>query len=184
MEVSPTLFADGDAGAFTLPTLTEALLAGGVVYGVGGTDQASVLRSVVAVLSLPEEVDRDFLYEVLLARETLGSTGIGDGIAIPHVRNPLVLHVPRPSVTLCFLETPIDFHAIDGKPVDILFTLITPTARVHLHFLSRLGYVLRDAELRAALLRRAPIGELLSEFARIESALPAVSDETGAGGSR
>ena len=46
------------------------------------------------MLALPEEVDREFLFQALLARETLASTGVGDGIAIPHLRNPIVLHLP------------------------------------------------------------------------------------------
>src|SRR5438034_985186 len=62
-------------------------------------------------------------------REALQSTGVGDGIAIPHVRNPIVLHVSRPMITLCFLERPIDFGALDGKPVHVLFSLISPTVR-------------------------------------------------------
>ena len=76
----------------------------------------------------------------ILAREALGSTGIGDGIAIPRVRNPIVLHLSRPIVTLCFLERPVDFGALDGQPVTTLFTLISPTVRAHLHLLSRLSY--------------------------------------------
>ena len=129
IQVSPTIFAEGEPSSTPLPSLLEALRAGGVAYRVSGRDQASVLQSIVEFLQLPEEVDREFLYKVLLARESLGSTGIGDGIAIPHVRNPVVLHVFKPTVTLCFLENAIDFHAIDGKPVRILFTLISPSVR-------------------------------------------------------
>ena len=70
------------------PSLMQALQAGGIFYRVDGKDKPAVLRAVVDILRLPEEVDREFLYQVLLARESLGSTGIGDGIAIPHVRNP------------------------------------------------------------------------------------------------
>ena len=70
-----------------------------------------------------------------MARESLGSTGIGDGIAIPHVRNPIVMHIPRPTITLCFLEHPIDFGALDGQPVHTLFTIVSPTVRAHLHLL-------------------------------------------------
>ena len=51
---------------------------------------------------------------------------------LPHVRNPIVLHVDRPMVTLCFLERPVDFGALDGKPVHVLFSLICPTMRSHL----------------------------------------------------
>ena len=64
---------------------------------------------------MPDEVDRDFLLTVLEAREAMGSTGIGDGIAIPHVRNPILLHVKRPFVSLFLLKQPVDFDAIDGK---------------------------------------------------------------------
>ena len=45
------------------------------------------------------------------------STAVGDGIAIPHVRNPVVLHVGRPAIALCFLERAIEYGALDGKPV-------------------------------------------------------------------
>ncbi len=114
-------------------SLAEALAAGDVLYGVEGEDKTSVLRGIIHMLTLPEEVDREFLFQVLLARESLGSTGIGGGIAIPHVRNPVILHITRPAVTICFLKRPIDFQAIDGQPVHTLFLLITPTIRAHLH---------------------------------------------------
>lgn len=171
IKFNANMFVD-EAQNATIPGISQALKAGGVFYHVGGTDQASVLRSVVDLLNLPESVDRDFLYSVLLARETLGSTGIGGGIAIPHVRNPVVLHVATASATLCFLENAIDFKAIDGKPVNILFTLISPTVQDHLHLLSRLGLMSHDAEFRAALDRRAPAAEIIGIAARIEANLP------------
>jgi PTS system nitrogen regulatory IIA component len=172
IQVSPEIFEEKDNLALPLPSLAEALHSGGVFYRVGGTDQVSVLRSVVDLLNLPEEVDRQFLYQVLLARETLGSTGIGDGIAIPHVRNPVVLHVARPTVSLLFLENAIDFNAIDNKPVDTLFTLISPTVRAHLHLLSLLGIVLRDEKARAALRDRATREVLMQAFSEAEAKLP------------
>lgn len=161
--------------------LAEALAAGDVLYGVPGVDKTSVLRGIMGLLLLPEEVDREFLFQVLLARESLGSTGIGGGIAIPHVRNPVILHITKPAVTICFLEQPIDFQAIDGQPVHTLFLLITPTIRAHLHLLSRLGFVLRDKEVKAALARQAPREELLAVLTRAEAAL-AVPGNVPAGG--
>jgi len=174
--ISPEIFLEAEANKAALPGLADALRAGGIAYRVAGGGKPSVLRAVVDLLQLPEEVDREFLYQVLLARESLGSTGIGDGIAIPHVRNPIVLHVTRPTVTLCFLEHPIDFGAIDGKPVDVLFTLISPTVRAHLHVLSRLGFVLRDDRFKAVLKRQALRDEVIEALARAEAALPAASD--------
>ena len=125
----------------------------------------------VELLRLPERVDREMMLQILLAREEMGSTGIGEGIAIPHARNPIVLHVTRPSVTLCFLERPIDFEALDGKPVQILFTLISPTIHTHLHLLSRLTYLLRDAGFKGALLGQASREELLEAARRAEASL-------------
>jgi DNA binding domain, excisionase family len=179
IQVSPDIFAERDKEALPLPSLGEALKAGGVFYRVGGQDQASVLKSVVELLNLPEEVDRQFLYEVLLARETLGSTGIGEGIAIPHVRNPVVLHVSRPTVSLCFLEHAIDFKAIDGVPVDTLFTLVSPSVRAHLHLLSHLGLALRDERVRAALRERASREDLMAAFAAAEASLPQRGSQGG-----
>ncbi|MCK7470162.1 MAG: PTS sugar transporter subunit IIA [Desulfomicrobium escambiense] len=74
--------------------------------GEGRGRSASVLRSVVAAVPLPADVNRELLLQMLLARESVGSTGIGDGVAIPHARNPIVMHLPRPLVCLCFLEQP------------------------------------------------------------------------------
>jgi PTS system nitrogen regulatory IIA component len=177
IQVSPDIFREREEGAIPLPSLLDALKAGGVAYRLSGKDQPSVLRSVVDTLKLPEEVDREFLYQVLLARETLGSTGIGNGIAIPHVRNPVVLHVSKPTVTLCFLENPIDFQALDGQPVNVLFTLISPSVRAHLHLLSRLGFVLRNEEFRGALKSQASRDDLMDILARAEASLPKAQDE-------
>jgi len=122
-------------------------------------------------LSLPPRIDPDFLLQVLLAREALGTTAIGDGIAIPHVRNPILLHVSSPAITLCFLEKPIDFQALDGKPVDVLFTLISPTAKTHLHLLAKLAYALREERFKEVLRRRGSATEIMTTVKALETEL-------------
>jgi PTS system nitrogen regulatory IIA component len=122
-------------------------------------------------MRLPEEVDREYLYQMLLARETLGSTGVGDGIAIPHVRNPVVLHV-RAAATLCFLERPVDFGSLDGMPVRALFLLVSPTTRAHLHLLSRLSAALHDPKLKRLVSEQGSRDEILSAFQRVEATFP------------
>jgi nitrogen PTS system EIIA component len=181
IQISPEIFSEGESSKAPLPSLSEALKAGGVAYRVGGNDKSSVLRAVVEVLNLPKEVDREFLYQVLLAREMLGSTGIGDGIAIPHVRNPVILHVESPTVTLCFLENPIDFRAIDGQPVSTLLTLISPTVRAHLHLLSRLSYVLRNQDFKKALKAQASRDELMNALMCAEGAIPTANNNLNNG---
>jgi PTS system nitrogen regulatory IIA component len=172
VKISPDIFTETEAVSRALPSLVEALTAGGVVYRVSGADQPTVLHAVVEAMKLPEEVDREFLYRVLLARESLGSTGIGDGIAIPHVRNPVVLHVNQPMITLCFLEKPIDFGALDGVPVSTLFAMISPTVKAHLHMLSRLGFVLQNAAFKEAVKQQASRDELMALLAVAEGTFP------------
>ena len=171
INVAPQIFQEPETAGTPLPLLSETLLAGGIHYRVGGTNKESALQSVVDTMRLPEEVDREFLVRVLVAREALGSTGIGDGIAIPHVRNPIVLHVSRPMISLCFLEQPIEFGAIDGQPVYALFSLISPTVRGHLHLLSRLVYALRDGGCQAVIARHGSREEILNELRRVEELL-------------
>jgi PTS system nitrogen regulatory IIA component len=150
IKVPPELFLAAEADVH-FPTLAEALEAGGVHCNVQGNDKLSALRNVVGLLKLPPHLDPEFLLQVLLAREALGTTAIGDGIAIPHVRNPILLNKPLPAITLCFLHNPVDFGALDGKPVRILFMLTSPTVKVHLHLLSKLAYALRDEGFRSLL---------------------------------
>lgn len=171
MKLSPEIFALLETPDGILPKLSAAIEAGGVQYDIPGDNQQTVLRNIVARISLPESVDPEFLLQVLLAREAMGTTAMGDGIAIPHVRNPILLHDAKPTVTLSFLATPIDFHAIDNRPVDTLFTIITPTVRTHLHILSKLAYVLRDERVKAVLHKKGSTAEITGAIKAIEAEL-------------
>ena len=159
--VSQEIFREPEADVEDL-SLASALEGGGILYRVGGNDKESAIHEVVNAMRLPEEVDRDFLKRVLLAREDLCPTAVGDGIAIPHPRNPIVLHVNRATVTLCFLEQPVAFGAIDGKPVHALFTLVSPTTRAHLNLLSRLSYALRTPEFKELIVNPGKREEILT----------------------
>ena len=171
LDVSPDLLANLEQT--NLPGLADAIRAGGVHRGISGKGKAEVLRAVVDRLPLPGPGERDLLHRVLLAREALGSTGFGNGIAIPHPRNPIVLRVQRPEVAICYLEPPIDFEALDGKPVHTLFTVVSSSTRTHLHFLALIAHALRDAAVLGRLEARAPADELLPEIERVEAAVAA-----------
>jgi PTS system nitrogen regulatory IIA component len=153
------------------PGLAEALQRGGIFYELADTNRDRALRAMVDVLPLPDSVDRDLLLRLLLAREAAASTGVGDGIALPHVRNPIVLHVPRPQVSLCFLQQAVDFGTLDGQPVQTLFAVISPTTRGHLQLLSRIAFALHDKGFKAAVASRAPAEAILKEARRIDAAL-------------
>ena len=167
--VSRSLLEHARRAPDTVPSMSELLRAGGIVYDIDATNKRDALRELVARLPLPPEQDRATLVSVLEAREAMGSTGIGDGIAIPHVRNPIVLHVDHPFVTLALLPHAVDFDALDGKPVHALFLVVSPTVPVHLRVLAQLGFVLRDEVLRDLLRERAPSEEIIGRLEMLEA---------------
>ncbi len=153
------------------PPLTRAIRTGGVIPGLHGEDKHAVMTAAVERLNLPPHADRDVILQMLLAREKLGSTGIGEGFAIPHVRDPILLRVPEPQVTVYLLDHPIEFGAVDHRPVHTLFLAITATIQSHLLILSRLGTVLQDQSVRAAIAGRLSPERLIEAIEHAEGRL-------------
>jgi PTS system nitrogen regulatory IIA component len=96
------------------------------------------------------DLDSREIFDTLLQRERLGSTGIGDGVAIPHGKLPKLDHLFG---LVARVERPIDFDAIDGQPVDLLFLLLAPegAGADHLKALARVARLLRDPDIAAKL---------------------------------
>lgn len=95
-------------------------------------------------------LDSQEVFARLIARERLGSTGIGNGVAIPHARSP---HCKEPVAAFLRLAEPVDFDAIDGEPVDLVFVLLVPEEAdaAHLALLAEVAGIMNDAETRARL---------------------------------
>jgi len=150
------------------PSLADALRAGGIHFGIPGGQVENVLRAIIDLLPLDDDVDRDTLFHILLARDALGVAAIGDGIAIPHVRTPIVLSSSGSTAALAFLIDPLAISAPDDTPVDTLFFLICPTVHSHLAMLAKLAFCLRAPAFRDALRRRASADEILRIAAETE----------------
>jgi PTS system nitrogen regulatory IIA component len=168
--VSRSLFERARQSAAEVPPLSALLAEGGIHHDVGGSTKEEAFREIVRLLPLPADVDRDFLATVLEAREAMGSTGVGGGVAIPHVRNPILLHVDHPTVSLCLLRHPVEFDAIDGVPVHALFVVVSPDIPTHLRILAQLGFALRDEGIRALLRAAAPAEAIVARVAAMEAA--------------
>jgi PTS system nitrogen regulatory IIA component len=169
LPVAPALFHEAEEDE-RIPSMAESLERGGVFHDVGGTTREEVLRSIIALLKLEDEGDRETLLQLLLARDAAAVVAVGDGIAIPHVRNPIALSSDEPSLTLCFLRHPVGFEAPDGKPVFALFFLVSPTTRVHLQMLAKIAFLLRDPAFREAIRSRAPAARLIEVARNVEGA--------------
>ena len=110
-----------------------------------------MLRSALDVFQLPSGSDKELIYDLLISREKLMTTALGDGLAIPHLRVPVVVDVPRPMLGVFFTREPIDMGAMDGKPVHTLFLLLSLTPKQHLELLARLAFLFRQTRVcRAA----------------------------------
>ena len=151
--------------------LAEALKRGGIYYDIPGGNRQEVLQNMIEILPLPLEVEKKSLLEMFLARESMESTAVGNGIALPHLRNPVVLNIEEPFVALCFLKNAVDFNAFDGKPVSVLFVLVSPSIKTHLLLLSRLSFCLQDAGFKKYMQSRAAREALIAEVIVIESRL-------------
>jgi nitrogen PTS system EIIA component len=118
-----------------------------------------VLETIAGAISDRLHCDGEDVYDALLSREKLGSTGIGLGIAVPHCR---LESANQAAILIMSLETPIDFDAVDRKPVDLLFALIVPPHECD-HHLATLAQIAGLAQSQQALnaLRAATTNEEL-----------------------
>ena len=125
-----------------MPAL-EFLSPEGVLPGLRAGGKKQALHELAAVAARLAPVEERTVFEALLQRERLGSTGIGEGIAIPHGKLP---SLSRLVGAVARLEKPIDFEALDGQPVDILFLLLAPegAGADHLKALARIARLLRE----------------------------------------
>ncbi|CAN2980128.1 MULTISPECIES: PTS IIA-like nitrogen regulatory protein PtsN [Pseudomonas] len=125
----------------------------------GGSKKRALEQIANLISSQVPELEMQDVFEALIAREKLGSTGFGNGIAIPHCR---LEGCDTPVSALLHLEKPIDFDAIDGAPVDLLFVLLVPQAATdaHLELLRQIASMLDRKDVRDKL-RSAPTNEAL-----------------------
>jgi mannitol/fructose-specific phosphotransferase system IIA component (Ntr-type) len=138
----------------THSTVTELFSPAAINLNLVSTDRDAVLNELVnQIPQLAKQPEaRKTLLRALQERELLHSTGIGDGIALPHARNALVGLVDEPIVVFARHATGIPYGAIDGVPARLFFLLIAPTVTQHLGILARLSRILRDPKVRQNLL--------------------------------
>jgi len=125
--------------------LSDLLASKAVVSALKASDKKEAIQGLAARLGTLIRRDANEIFEVLLQRERLGSTGIGGGVAIPHGKLP---KLDKLVGVFARLAKPINFDALDGEPVDLVFVLLAPEAAGadHLKALARIARLLRDPE--------------------------------------
>ncbi|MBN1984414.1 MAG: PTS sugar transporter subunit IIA [Chitinivibrionales bacterium] len=180
-QLSPEFFVghDTESGVETIPMLSTMLGKDTIFYNINGIDTPSVMKELIRRIEFIHDNEKQNILSALLAREMLGSTAIGKGIAIPHVRNPIVVNLKKSSIFLAFLREPIDFGALDGMKVDTLFLLLSTTTKLHLNILARLSYVLQQAEVIKLLQKKAPCDAIIHAIASAEQRINATKVSLG-----
>ena len=131
-------------------TIGDLLDPGAVTLRVSASNKRQVLGVIADVAARVFGVDADEALEGLIDREAAGSTGVGQGVAIPHAR---IKGLDRVRAVFMRLETPVTFGAVDDKPVDLLVTLFAPVDAdsSHLRALARVSRLMRQPETREQL---------------------------------
>lgn len=134
--------------------LSDLISADGAHVGLGASSRKQVLQAMSEMAAHVTGLDARTIFDAVLQRERLGSTGVGQGVAIPHARLSGINEV-----TGIFVRTkaPVDFESIDGRPADLIFMLLAPenAGAEHLKALARVSRLLRREDVRQRL-RAAP----------------------------
>jgi PTS system nitrogen regulatory IIA component len=140
--------------------LSEMLNPDNIIPDLGAKDKKGVLEELVDVIASHDpSLDKDSLVKVLLERERLGSTGIGDGIAIPHGKFQGLKH---PVISFGRSLEGLDFDSMDGQPAFLFFLLVAPedSASIHLKALAKIAKILKNGSFRNVLMQAPTRKEL------------------------
>ncbi|HUX14586.1 MAG TPA: PTS sugar transporter subunit IIA [Spirochaetia bacterium] len=139
-------------------SISELLQRGGIFYKVEGDNVRDVIWNAVAIIPSPPEIPKETIAEAIYSRERMMNTAMGNGVAAPHARTPLIRSGKDENLSICFLDQPIDFGSLDGEPVHSIFIPLTASVQQHLEVLSKITFLCRQDEfmglLRAQVARR------------------------------
>jgi nitrogen PTS system EIIA component len=148
--------------------ITELIEKGGVHYNIDGNNLVGVIKNAINAIPVPSDITKEEIQSTLIERESMMTTAVGNGIAFPHPRNPVIADVDNEQISVCLLKKPVDFQAIDGKPVHTLFIIISSNSKRHLEILSKLSYLCQQANLVNVLEDKAKKEVILYYIEKIE----------------
>lgn len=156
-------------------SLYRAINKGGVYDNIVGDNKETIIRNTMEVIAKELLLDPEVLSELLIDREKLMPTALNQGIAVPHARECLS-KVPFDLITIVFPKKPIEYGALDGKPVDILFFLFATGDKTHLHLLAKIAHLSSNPKALSLLKSHPSKGTLLEFIKEWEGNLRATHD--------
>lgn len=150
-------------------SLYRALYRGDAI-SLPATSKQELIQGAMAYMAQRYDLDADVLTDLFLDREQMMSTALGEGIAVPHTRD-FLLETHFDVVLTVYPEKPLDWEALDGKPVHTLFFLFACEDKHHLHLLSKIAHLSAKRETRAFFQTRPSKEHLLAHVKTWEGAL-------------
>jgi nitrogen PTS system EIIA component len=141
--------------------IAQLIQKGGVYDNVEGETPEEVYKKISTVIPLPAGMTAEAVYDALSAREHVLSTAVGNGIALPHARAPIMKSEEDQQICIVYLKNPIDMKAPDERKVFVMFVLLTFNSQSHLRILSSLVTLFRKPQFRKLLEKHAGQEELL-----------------------
>ncbi len=140
--------------------IASMILKGGILTDIEGNTPKEVYENVCKKIELPSGMTAEMIYNALCAREDVLSTAVGNGIALPHARSPIVKEEDEQKIIVVYLKNPINMNAPDERDVFVMFVLLTQNTQTHLQVLSKLAGLFRSIRFRKALESKADYPEL------------------------
>ena len=148
--------------------LAQLIHRGGIFKNVEGNTPQEIYAKVSKMIDLPDGMTSDTVYNALCDREAVLSTAVGNGIALPHARDPIMRDASEQRICVVYLKNPIDMKAPDEREVFVMFVLLAHNSQIHLKVLSSLAALFRNSQFKKALELRsdeATLSSIIKELA-------------------
>ncbi len=141
--------------------IAQLLNRGGLYKNIAGSTTEELFDSVSKTISLPKELDPKKFFEALCLREKISTTAVGNGIAIPHSRIPILKDNDEQRISICYLKEPVDMGAADKRKVFVMLVVLTSNMQTHMKVISKIAELLKNSEIRKALEAHVELEDLL-----------------------
>lgn len=142
--------------------LSELIHRGGVIESCEGSSAEEIYRNVIAGMSFPSGISNEVIFNAVCSRERIMSTAVGNGVALPHARIPVIRENEDQRVCVIYPKNPVSMNAPDERKVSVMFMILTQNQQTHLDVLSKLVTLLQKTQFKKLLEKHAGEAELLN----------------------
>jgi PTS system nitrogen regulatory IIA component len=149
-------------------SLAQLIKRGGIYHDVGGNDRAEFMSDFIGRLTALPPAKKQALFQAVMEREALMSTGIENGIALPHPRTPMLEDGEEPFAAIAFPLAPLDWDTPDNSKVHTVFLIVSKSPKQHLGVLSGINVLCGDEKIFSLLSKQAEKDKIIAAIEETE----------------